>query len=328
MVGMQFFVSGTLMILAIVMFSQNRAMTNQLDGNLVDPKIAISTPIDTYTVDPDLLIRELEQHPAILSVTRVDTQPWEIRNSSNYYSRTRDTEVDRAMVSYRSVGYDYLKTMGIPLLGGRDFSRDRVNDRMPPYDQITPSSGPFSVLVDDEMAQAMGWNNAVEAIGESIFQKVEPPSIPQEMIVEYTIIGAVGKLPYHFIDFGMFGTKGHLYRLRPENANSLLVRVSRQNLNDGLVYLDETWRRLMPTIALKRQFIDELFYDTYNIFLTISTAIGTLSIIGFLIASIGLLGNATFLTNIRQKEVGIRKVMGASSNRLLACCCSISRNRS
>jgi hypothetical protein len=75
------------------------------------------------------------------------------------------------------------------------------------------------VLVDDEMALAMGWNNAVEAIGESIFQKVEPPSIPQEMIVEYTIIGAVGKLPYQFIDFGMFGTKGHLYR------TSLLTRV-------------------------------------------------------------------------------------------------------
>ena len=52
--------------------------------------------------------------------------------------------------------------------------------------------------------------------------------------------------------------------------------------------------------------------------MTISTSIGTLSVVGFLIASIGLLGNATFITNIRQKEVGIRKVMGASSKKLLA----------
>jgi putative ABC transport system permease protein len=56
---------------------------------------------------------------------------------------------------------------------------------------------------------------------------------------------------------------------------------------------------------------------TYELFQAISVAITVLSLLGFLIASIGLLGNATFITNIRQKEVGIRKVMGASSGRLL-----------
>ena len=73
----------------------------------------------------------------------------------------------------------------------------------------------------------------------------------------------------------------------------------------------------MPGIALKRTFADDLFYEAYNLFLAISASIAALSVFGFLIASIGLLGNATFITNIRQKEVGIRKVMGASSSRLL-----------
>ena len=73
----------------------------------------------------------------------------------------------------------------------------------------------------------------------------------------------------------------------------------------------------MPTIALKREFADNLFYEAYNLFLGISASIGALSMFGFFIASIGLLGNATFITNIRRKEVGIRKVMGASSGTLL-----------
>lgn len=317
MVGVQFFVSGTLMIMALIMFAQNRAMTNQLDGSFADPKIAISTPIDTYTVEPELLINELKQHPAILSVTQVDILPWEISNSSTYVSRTRNTEVDRVQISYHSVGYEYLQTMNITLLGGRDFSRDRINDRLPPFNEVTPGSGPYSMLIDDKMARSMGWNSAVEALGQSVFQEVGPPTIPEKMIVEFTIIGAVGELPYQFIDFGMFGAEGNMYFLRPQYASNLLVRVSRQNLNGGLVHIDETWRKLMPTIALKRQFIDDLFYSTYTIFLTISAAIGILSIVGFLIASIGLLGNATFITNIRQKEVGIRKVMGASSGKLL-----------
>lgn len=115
----------------------------------------------------------------------------------------------------------------------------------------------------------------------------------------------------------MFGSRGNMYFLRPPRAQNLMIRVSRDNLNAGLQHIDNSWQRLMPTISMKRQFIDDLFYSTYNIFLSISAAIGALSIVGFLVASIGLLGNATFITNIRQKEVGIRKVMGASSGTLL-----------
>lgn len=318
MVGVQFFVSGTLMILAFVMFAQNRAMTSQLDGSIADPKIAISTPIDTYTVDPELLINELKQHPAILSVTQVDILPWEISSSGTMMSRTREGVDEGVQISYNDVGYEYLETLGTRLLGGRDFSRDRASDRLPPFNEIVPGSGPFSVLIDDKMAQSLGWDNAVAAIGQSVFRQLEPPSVPTAMILEFTVIGAVGEKPYQFIDFGMFGSRGDMYFLRPQNAGNLMIKIARQNLNDGLIHIDETWQQLMPTISLKRQFIDELFFSTYNIFLAISTAIGGLSIVGFLIASIGLLGNATFITNIRQKEVGIRKVMGASSKKLLA----------
>jgi putative ABC transport system permease protein len=73
----------------------------------------------------------------------------------------------------------------------------------------------------------------------------------------------------------------------------------------------------MPEVALQREFSDDLFHQSYGMFLGISLSIGALSMFGFFVASIGLLGNATFITNIRQKEVGIRKVMGASSGRLL-----------
>jgi putative ABC transport system permease protein len=105
--------------------------------------------------------------------------------------------------------------------------------------------------------------------------------------------------------------------LRPESADRLVIRVSRENLNEALQHIETTWARLMPDIPLQREFVDDLFYQSYGMFLGVSVSIGALSIFGFFVASIGLLGNATFITNIRKKEVGIRKVMGASSNRLL-----------
>ena len=137
------------------------------------------------------------------------------------------------------------------------------------------------------------------------------------MAVELVVVGAIGDLKYQFIDFGTFGINGTVLTLNHELANLMIIKISKANVNEALTHIDTTWNRLMPDIPLVREFIDNLFYLGYNMFLGISVAITMLSALGFLIASIGLLGNATFITNIRQKEVGIRKVMGASSGRLL-----------
>lgn len=317
MVGAQFFISGTLMVLAIIMFSQNAAMTEQLDGEVADPKIVITTPIDTYSVDPEVLIDELKQHPGVMSVTQVGIPPWEISMSTVSFSTTPEVEAPTTEVAIQRVGYEYTETMDVPLLSGRDFSKERNNDSFPSYAELDSNSGPYSLLVNDVSAQALGWENAEAAIGGSVYRHIGPPAIENEITVEMTIVGSVGDQKYQFIDFQSFGVSGTVYALNPTSANNMVVKVSKNDTNAALVHIDETWNRLMPDIALKRTFADDLFYESYNLFLSISASIGFLSVFGFLIASIGLLGNATFITNIRQKEVGIRKVMGASSSRLL-----------
>ena len=318
MVGMQFFVSGTLMILAMVMFAQNGAMTQQLDGDTADPKIIVSTPVDTFTVDKELVINEIQAHAGVVSVTQVDIIPWSISNSSSSYRNSPlPNEGIEAEISTFSVGYDYLQTMETPLIAGRDFELGRSSDILPPRDQRLTNAGPFSVLIDDRAAQTFGWNSAEAALGESIYQLISNDEEGTENIVELNIVGAVGAQKYQLVDFGNFGSEGNIYFLQPDQANYLIIKASRENLNDALNHIDTTWSRLMPTIGLQRDFIDNIFYSTYDIFLAISGSIALLSIIGFLIASIGLLGNATFITNIRRKEVGIRKVMGASSSKLL-----------
>jgi putative ABC transport system permease protein len=215
------------------------------------------------------------------------------------------------------VDYDFSETMAQPITAGRDFSRERSNDLVPAFAKLTPASGPFSLIVDDQAAQSFGWENADVAVGETVYLQLAPPDIEREMAVEFTIIGAMSDRKYEFIDFGAFGVQGHVYLLKPESAPIMIVKVSRENLNQALQHIDASWSSLMPDIPLRREFVDDLFYSIYGIFLSISVAIGALSIFGFFVASIGLLGNATFITNIRGKEVGIRKVMGASSGKLL-----------
>jgi putative ABC transport system permease protein len=317
MVGVQFFISGTLMILAVIMFSQNSAMTQQLDGEVADPKIVVTTPIDTYTVDPELLITQLKQHPSILSVTQVDIQPWEISMSTTSMARTADLNEVTVELSNQNVGYEFTQTMDVPLLAGRDFSRDRSSDLFPSNSELTTTSGPYALLINDGAAQNLGWENAAEAIGQTVYRHLEPPSVLTPIAVEMTIVGSVGDQKFRFINFESFGVSGGVYTLKPNSANYMIIKISKDNVSESLRHIDDTWNELMPTIPLKREFVDNLFYEAYNLFLGISASIGALSIFGFFIASIGLLGNATFITNIRRKEVGIRKVMGASSGTLL-----------
>lgn len=317
MVGIQFFISGTLMILAVIMFSQNLAMTQQLDGDVADPKIVITTPADTYTVAPDLLATELKQHPGILSVTQVDRQPWEIGMSTISVSNSADLNEPTVEWSNKNVGYEFTETMEVPLIAGRDFSRERSSDVFPSGSELTPTSGPFAIMLDDGAARSLGFEGAADALGATIYQHVEPPFVENAMAIEMTVVGGTGEEKFKFIDFSSFGVEGNSLKLRPDVAGNMVIKISKDNVNDSLRHIDETWSRLMPTIALKREFVDNLFYESYGLFLAISASIGALSIFGFLIASIGLLGNATFITNIRRKEVGIRKVMGASSGRLL-----------
>ena len=172
MVGVQFFISGTLMILAMVMFAQNGAMTQQLDGGVLDPKISISVPADTFTVDPELLTTQLKQHPGVLSVTQVDTVPWSISNSSMGFSTEPDPNATTFEMARHWVAYEYTETMSQPLNAGRDFSRERSTDRVPPFAELTAASGPYSIIIDDQAAQSFGWENAEEAIGESVFWQV------------------------------------------------------------------------------------------------------------------------------------------------------------
>jgi putative ABC transport system permease protein len=317
MVGVQFFISGTLMILAVIMFAQNSAMTQQLDGEVADPKIVVTTPVDTYTADPELLATQLKQHPGILSVTQVDIQPWEISMSTVSMARTADLNAITVELSNQNVGYEFTQAMDVPLLAGRDFSRERSSDLFPSNSELTTSSGPYALLINDSAAQGLGWANAAEAIGQSVYRHLEPPSVVTPIAVEMTIVGAVGDQKFRFINFESFGVSGGVYTLKPNSANYMIIKISKDNVSESLRHIDQTWNGLMPTIPLKREFVDNLFYEAYNLFLGISASIGALSIFGFFIASIGLLGNATFITNIRRKEVGIRKVMGASSGTLL-----------
>ena len=213
------------MILAFVMFAQNSTMTQQLDGEVADPKLITTTAVDTFSADFELVKNELQSHPGVLSVSQVDLTPWSISSSPINLSRSADLNESTVVIGNRNIGYDYADTMDVSFLAGRNYSRDRANDRFPSLRNINANGGPYSILLDDRAAQALGFENAQASVGQSIYRHLEPPSVDREMAIELVVIGAIDKLKYQFVDFGVFGITGDALTLAPEFANLMVIKI-------------------------------------------------------------------------------------------------------
>jgi len=317
-VGLQFLVSGILLIFSLVVFKQNEVMTQQLDGLNTDPKLAITVPLHTIEADPEALIRQLSQHPGVEGATRTSRVPWDFGVSDISLSNSSDPNSTKFSANTTYVGFDYFQTLESTPELGRPFSRDRASDSYPANEEDAEFGGPYSIVIDSSLAESLGWETPDEALGKTIYQHLQPPRLPSAAVVEHTIIGISDRQKFGIIDWKIAGMAGLATLQQPSQSSYLVLRLSRSNLAQTLRHIDDTWARLVPEIPIARQFTDDLFNSSlYQVFVVMNSTITFLAILAFLIASIGLLGNATFIVNIRQREVGIRKVMGASTARLI-----------
>ena len=85
----------------------------------------------------------------------------------------------------------------------------------------------------------------------------------------------------------------------------------------ALEHIDQVWRNLAPNSRVLRTFLDEAFETAYEAFNTASRVVTGFAIFALLIAAVGLLGMATFMTTLRTREIGLRKSQGATSGTIL-----------
>jgi len=110
--------------------------------------------------------------------------------------------------------------------------------------------------------------------------------------------------------------RAFVYNLNDRDMGYPLIRVSRNNVPAALAHIDSVWNSLAPETPLKREFADETFAKSYRMFDNMSRAFLVLASFAFAIAVMGLLGMVLFITTRRRREVGVRKVLGATSKRI------------
>ena len=194
-------------------------------------------------------------------------------------------------VYYDDVDYDYVETLGLGLAAGRSFSRKFVSD----------AGGAF--LVNETMVKQMGISSPAGAIG--------------KILTSWNITGPiVGVLKDYNFQSARSAIEPQVVSLGRDKLRYAVFRLTGGLIQESLDRVKEAWRKVNPGHPFEYRFFDEAFENMYRDDERLGTMLKYFAFMGVMIACLGLFGLASFTAALRTKEIGVRKVLGASSPRL------------
>lgn len=186
---------------------------------------------------------------------------------------------------------DYLKTMEIKLLQGRGFREDLPGD-------LTNS-----VLVNEALVKKQGWGNA---IGKKIRYSTDNNQ-PGQVV---TVIGVTGDFHTYSLQHKI---EPLIIQLPPASEqDNVYVRINPAGAKEALAYIAQTYKSFDPDASLNFHFLDENFSKQYQSEQRQGNVLLAFAVLAIVIACLGLFGLAAFAAEARTKEIGVRKVLGAS----------------
>ncbi len=288
LVVMQFGFSILLLVSTVVIFRQIELVKDRDLGYDQSNLISVDYS-DELAENYDVLKNQLLQSGAVDAVTRSNSRITSI-NSNNFLSWPGKPENLKVIFTTISTEYDYTKTMGIDVLHGRDFSKEFVTDTS----AIVINKAALDLMgLEDPIGTTLDlWGDKRQLIG----------------VVDNVIMGS----PYKEV-------KPMFMIVNPDWINAITVRLkNNNNLNENLKTVEAIFDRYNPAYPFDYQFADVEFqrkFDTINMTQRLATIFSLLAIF---ITGLGLFGLASFTAEQRTKEIGIRKVLGASITGLIA----------
>ncbi|GAA4329941.1 ABC transporter permease [Mucilaginibacter gynuensis] len=284
----QFAISVILIVGTIVVYQQLDFMQNHELGFKKDHTLVIDFHHDDRIYDHADAVKE--QLTAIQGVSKASLASC-VPGRANRKFPTKIEDARREMVDMQPDAYmvdeDFLKQYEIKIVAGRNFSKQFSTDKWE------------AMLINETAARSLGYNNPAEAIGKHF----------EQLHKKGTIIGVVKDFHYHSYQEQV---QPLTLRMAPGFYTFLTLNVSSQNIKQTIASLQNQWQKLTPGMPMSYFFADEAYnaqYQSEERFGKLFSCFATLAI---LISCLGLLGLSAYSIAQRRKEIGIRKVLGAS----------------
>jgi len=235
------------------------------------------------------LKRDLLEKPEIMKVSYSSGLPTRIGWSNTPAWKGKDPD-DNPFFYRLSVDYDFFDIYGLEMMKGRKFSQE-LGDRGNAY--ILNESAVKSLDFEDPIGQPFG------------FWKITG-----------TVVGVVKD--FHFESLHKPITPLGIGILDSRNFSNVSVKISSQNISSTINHIKKTWERLNPRYPFEFSFIDQRIDEMYRTEQKMAAGFNYFALIAIFIACLGLFGLASFITEQKTKEIGIRKILGATAPKIIS----------
>jgi putative ABC transport system permease protein len=286
LVVFQFFVSITLMVGATVVyqqlkFIQNKKLGYDKDQVLVVPAWALGK---NQVVFRDELLRDSR----VSNISLSGYVPAGPSDNNNYMISPEGNSSQLLKTLRYEVDYNYLATLGMEIVQGRNFSKDYGMDST-------------SIILNETAAKALGWQN--DALGKTVARRNN-----EGKGSVYRVIGVVKD--FHF--------KSLREKISPlvmtlnQDHGWMIIKTKNKEVSGLLAKMQNQWDSFKPDLPFTYSFLDERFNETYKADQKTGQILGLFAGLTIFVACMGLFGLAIFTAEQRTKEIGVRKVLGAS----------------
>ena len=306
LVIVQFTISVSLIIGSLVIMKQIRYIQSANLGFDKEQVVVINNAGGLSTSDRNTFLHALQQLPGVEKAATSSTVLG--RGFSTTRLNARGSE-QQQQLNFTSAGFDYLDVVGIEMLEGRGFSRDFPSDSL----NSGISGGPLNqrlggIVINAQATKEFGLGSPSEAVGKELVWDTDGDTTYHVEVV------GVAK-DFHFTSLRN-EIKPYGFLLTPRRQGNFTIKLS-GNIPSTLNQLETLWQRSFPEVPFEYLFLDETIDKLYAAESRFQKVFVTLVALGIIIACLGLFALAAFSAEQRVKEIGIRKVLGASVSQVV-----------
>ena len=288
LVVFQFAISLFLIISTLIISGQIRLIRTKKLGFDRDHVVVVNLNDDKIRQTRDIIKNELLQYPGIKGVTFTQTLPTNINWDSDFDYEGRNNN-EFATFYYASVDYDYVDVFDMEITAGRNFSRKMTTD----------AEGEGAFILNESAVKHLGWDDPVG-------KKIGFPGNDMG-----TVVGVIKDFNCHSLHFPA-EPAALILNTGPWNLYFLSIKVRPENIAQTLGAIEKVWMKHSGGYPFEYYFLDEAYDSLYRSEIRLNLFFRLFTLIAIFVSSLGLFGLASFTAERRTKEIGIRKVLGAS----------------
>jgi putative ABC transport system permease protein len=230
-------------------------------------------------------------HPNVVSATMGYGLPGEAYAGDGIRDKLTNKNMPTSMLT---VDHDYIKTLGLKVIAGRDFSRDFPADERDAF------------ILSETAAKMLGHANPKDAVGHELaWDRWDAP----DSLKEGKVIGVVKDIHLNSLQDNITPVILHIY---PFAYATLTLRIQEDDIPGTIAHLESTWKKFNTEWPFEYKFLDDNFDKLYKAEEKLATLFSYFTAFTILVACLGLFGLVVYSTSQRFKEISIRKVLGAS----------------